>query len=469
MVEGQTSDHKLCIRYGNKPTAIHKKELTTTTFLSNGREIYKTQRWVSDLSNDKQLWAVELDIITQSEIEDLISKNRIYYFTRRLINGGQTAELLVIPFEFVLFIGMYLLVYIINYIKNKIKESYTKLGNSLIFFCIFLVAVIVAWFFTEIVFGSLFNIFFGKNLISFFTLFWLIQWFNKKFIHLDFGKKELFKFLMIAAFCLITEFLGGNIYNYLFFNLMDFKGGLIYEFGENANVLGWFKFWIYFALANFMSNPTSYIFKLRGIEKILKRQKADDTIASSSLASIQSRINPLFLYNALNSIASLARTEPQKTELMAHELAKFYGQCSDRKMEPLVTLREELEILKSYLKIEKIRFGDRLQVTFSVHPQVMDVHLPPFILQPLVENAIKYGYNIEADHIHININVAQKEGITQIRIYDDGLPFSDKLEAGYGINSIRKKLKWLVPDKHTMTFVNHPAKYVEIAIKNGSI
>jgi sensor histidine kinase YesM len=215
-----------------------------------------------------------------------------------------------------------------------------------------------------------------------------------------------------------------------------------------------------------MSNLTIYILELRKKEKMFKRQKSEGTLSSSSLASIQSRINPHFLYNALNSIASLARTEPQKTEDMALQLAKFYDQCSDIKSKPMITLAEEIEILKSYLKIEKIRFGDRLQVELPTDDDVKEYMIPSFTLQPIVENAIKYGYNTAENEIKIRIT-AETNGKTLIlRIYDGGPPFSDSLHSGYGLNSISKKLKALYPERHSISFINEPEKCVEIVLSS---
>jgi LytS/YehU family sensor histidine kinase len=232
-----------------------------------------------------------------------------------------------------------------------------------------------------------------------------------------------------------------------------------------SDILGWYKSWIYFAVANFMSNLTIYIIALRKKEKIFKIQKSEGTLASSTLASIQSRINPHFLYNALNSIASLARTEPKKTEEMALQLAKFYGQCSDIKYTHLISLAEELEILKSYLMIEKIRFGDRLQVILPDDDDVMDTMIPSFTLQPIVENAIKYGYSTDENVINIRITAEINDKSLILRIYDSGPPFSDNMHSGYGLNSIAKKLKVLYPDRHTISFVNEPKKCVEMVLE----
>ncbi|MBK6664816.1 MAG: histidine kinase [Saprospiraceae bacterium] len=200
-----------------------------------------------------------------------------------------------------------------------------------------------------------------------------------------------------------------------------------------------------------------------------KAEEYDKTIkdqisTSSSLASIQSRVNPHFLYNALNSIASLAHTEPQKTEEMALELARFYEKCTDKKADLLIPLRDELSILDSYLKIEKIRFGDRLQVSLPTDEDIMDYLVPSFILQPIVENAIKYGYHSHENFIKIRISASTESDILTIRIYDSGPPFSENLQSGYGLDSIHKKLKFLFPDRHSISFVNQPEKCVEIVL-----
>ena len=226
-----------------------------------------------------------------------------------------------------------------------------------------------------------------------------------------------------------------------------------------------FIYWSAFSLAYLMYSYLKYLdFKSTEYHK----QVTSNLISSASLATIQSRINPHFLYNALNSIASLARTEPRKTEDMALQLAKFYDQCSATKSKPMITLGEELEILKSYLMIEKIRFGDRLQVILPNNDDAMEVMMPSFTLQPIVENAIKYGYNTTENVIHIRITAEINDKSLTLRIYDSGPPFSENMHSGYGLSSIAKKLKVLYPDRHTFSFINEPEKCVEIVFGTES-
>ncbi|HMR90135.1 MAG TPA: histidine kinase [Saprospiraceae bacterium] len=460
-IEGFTSDHKLCVRYGNQPSLIPLEELEKIIFSSNGTQIHISQRWVSNIYNEPDAWKKDLSIISQGEIEQININNKVYCYSGHDHTGKMPDPIYLIPLNLLLLLGLTLLILVVLSLNDYISSK----RNIITYISIISASFLVAHFFSVSNFSTLFYVFLVKNLITFLLLYHLIKLVNNKTKMFDFGKKEFVKFLCISTFGFFSELFGGRLFNFIYFDFLEFGGGTMYEFGNFSNVLGWFKFWIYFAVANFMSNLTSYIIALRKQEKIFKLQKSEGTLASSSLASIQSRINPHFLYNALNSIASLARTEPRKTEEMALQLAKFYDQCSEIKSKPLVTISEELEILKSYLKIEKIRFGDRIQVALPTDDDVMKYMIPSFTLQPIVENAIKYGYNPQTNSIDIRISALVDNGKLTIRVYDGGPPFSNDMHSGYGLNSIAKKLKVLYPDGHVISFVNEPDKCVEIILK----
>ncbi|MBK7806521.1 MAG: histidine kinase [Saprospiraceae bacterium] len=461
---GHTQDHQLCIRYGTVPAAIDPSNLGRKRFTKEGVEIHISVDWVSDLFNNKNVWSKELSVISQAKILELNNSNKTYYYTRIMRIGDYPTNSIIISSRLITLSGMYLIIFLVIFTYEKLKEKYKRLTIALVLFLVFCAAFTMASLYSFGRWGTLtFNILMIKNLISFYGLWFLLRLTNGKLVHIDFGKKEFLKFLIIALFGFVVEFVGGHLSNYVFFNLSE--GTRYNRISMFSDILGWYKSWIYFALANFMSNLTIYIIALRKKEKIFKIQKSEGTLASSTLASIQSRINPHFLYNALNSISSLARTEPKKTEEMALQLAKFYGQCSDIKSKPMITLAEELEILKSYLMIEKIRFGDRLQVILPDDDDIMDKIIPSFTLQPVVENAIKYGYSTDENVIKIRITAETNDKSLILRIYDSGPPFSDNMHSGYGLNSISKKLKVLYPDQHTISFINEPEKCVEIVFE----
>ncbi len=458
-VIGHTVDHNLCFQFGKADKQIPQDVLTKLANSKGEEPLYLTQKWVSDIFNDSDAWEKTLTIVSQKNINEINENDKIYYYQRTMRVGEVPNFSITLPLNFIFYIlAGYIFIFIVMKINHWANNNF-KLKNFIIFISISCFSFLLASMFSIKSFDKVFYIFLLKNIVFFLIIFVLVQWVNKKFVAQTFEKKELIKFaliLMVAFFIELVSIVHNNIKYFGFENAFEFSNLL-----EDLNVM---YFWIYFAVANFMSNLTFYIISLRKEEKIFKLQKSEGTLALSTLASIQSRINPHFLYNALNSIASLSRTDPQKTEEMALQLAKFYDQCSDIKSKPMITLVEELEIIKSYLKIEKIRFGDRIQVILPEGDDVMECMIPSFTLQPIVENAIKYGYNTEENVITIRI-IAESNGKSLIlRIYDSGPPFSGDMHSGYGLSSIAKKLKVLYPDRHTISFINEPEKCVEIVL-----
>jgi sensor histidine kinase YesM len=462
LVLGHTQDHRLCIRYGNNPNLIDPENLGKRRYIKEGVEIHASEYWVSEIFDNKKAWSQDLSIISQSKIMEDIEKNKVYYYKRLMGIDYLPDNLIIVSVRVVTILGLYIIIFSVMSTHRYLKKLYQKIAMVFIFCVLICVSFLLASFFMRNTYSLVFQVALFKNLVSFLSLWFLMLWVNKQLSYTNFGKKELIKFVFIAIFGLIVEYFGDQIAMYIYFNFTE--GSQYKRYSMFANGMAFYPLWIYFAVANFMSNLTIYLLDLRKKEKLFKQQKSEGNISSSTLASIQSRINPHFLYNALNSIASLARTEPRKTEEMALQLAKFYDQCSSIKSKSLISLSEELNIVKSYLKIEKIRFGDRLHVWLPDDSEIPMVMIPSFLLQPIVENAIKYGYSSDDNVIHIRITAEINDTLTKLRIYDSGPPFSENMHSGYGINSISKKLKVLYPDRYTMSFVNEPEKCVEIII-----
>lgn len=218
------------------------------------------------------------------------------------------------------------------------------------------------------------------------------------------------------------------------------------------------------ATGNFLNNFRKHYYQLKDKEKTLGDAQKNELKSEAALAALQSRINPHFLYNALNSITSLAQEDAVKTEKMAMALSKFYKYSTNRKEEHWTSIAEELELLDTYLVIEKIRFGEQLAVNYKLDPSLKNLRIPRFLLQPLVENAIKYGYNERRKQTEVTIDINKQKEQLQISVKDKGIPFSDTMELGYGLRSVQKKLKLLYPDQHKIDFVNTPEKGVIITL-----
>lgn len=460
-VIGHTTDHNLCFQFGKDDKQIPKDVLTKLADSKEEEPLYLTQKWVSDVFNDSDGWEKTFTIVSQKTLNEINENSKIYYYQRIKRVGEEPNFSITLPLSFLFYIlAGYIFVFLIVKINYWANNKY-KLKNFIVFISICCFSFLVALVFSIRSFNIGFYVFLLKNIVFFLIIFALAQWVNRKFVVKTFEKKELVKFVLILIVAFFLELIISVHSNIKYLGIEN-----AFEFSNLLYDLNVMYYWIYFAVANFMSNLTIYILDLRKKEKLFKQQKSDGNISSSTLASIQSRINPHFLYNALNSIASLARTQPRKTEEMALQLAKFYDQCSNIKSKPMITLAEELEILKSYLKIEKIRFGDRLQVSLPTEIEIMDKLVPSFTLQPIVENAIKYGYNTNENEIKIRITSETNGKSLILRIYDGGPPFSDNLHSGYGLNSISKKLKVLYPERHSISFINEPEKCVEMVLSS---
>lgn len=148
-------------------------------------------------------------------------------------------------------------------------------------------------------------------------------------------------------------------------------------------------------------------------------------IKDSYLNLMQEQINPHFLYNALSVISSMAmRSRDRRTVESIQYLASFY-RISLNKGKQILTVRDELDLLKNYMKIQLIRFGDRVDITYECEERAMAYHTIKLILQPLVENAIHHGMK-EDGILHIAVRVYQKERFLMMEVADDGMGMSEE-------------------------------------------
>jgi two-component system sensor histidine kinase LytS len=153
------------------------------------------------------------------------------------------------------------------------------------------------------------------------------------------------------------------------------------------------------------------------------------------LKALQAQINPHFLFNTINTIASLIRTDPPRARELLREFARFYRRTLEEN-EELVPLDRELEYARSYLVFEHARFGDRIQVVEDIDPAAMSVLVPAFIVQPLVENCVQHGLRPDGP-LNISIGARVERGSLVLSVADDGVGMPESvlpriLEAGYG-------------------------------------
>ena len=191
----------------------------------------------------------------------------------------------------------------------------------------------------------------------------------------------------------------------------------------------------------------------------------NDLKTKAELQALEAKINPHFLYNSLNSIASLVHENPDKAEHMVMNLSKFYRYSTGRNNEYFDTLNNELEIVKTYLEVEKVRFDERLnyQVIFQ-DEKLGNCQIPRFLIQPIVENAIKHGISKLASNGVVKICISEENNNLIIKIHDNGVPFPNDIFSGYGLKSIQDKLRLLSGEKATMSILNEPEKAVILSL-----
>ncbi|QKJ28336.1 histidine kinase [Mucilaginibacter mali] len=202
-------------------------------------------------------------------------------------------------------------------------------------------------------------------------------------------------------------------------------------------------------------------------ERDLEISRLNELKSKAELDALQAKINPHFLYNTLNSIAELSVSQGLKARQMTIALADLFRYSLNKQDEAQITIAEEVEMAENYLLIEKIRFEDRLQVAISVADEVKHLRIPKFILQPLVENAVKHGLKDPDKTGFINISIMGNPKIINIVVHDNGCPFPEDLQASYGLRSVMDKLNAFYPRRHDITFENMPLKQVSITINLG--
>src|SRR5579872_4670574 len=199
-------------------------------------------------------------------------------------------------------------------------------------------------------------------------------------------------------------------------------------------------------------------------ERELELSRLNEQKTKAELEALQAKVNPHFLYNTLNSIAELSLHQGIKARQMTIALAELFRYSLNKKNEVLISVRDEVAMVENYLMIEKIRFEDKLEVSIQVDEAANHLQLPKFILQPLVENAVKHGLRETDKKGIIRVVIKSDAGRLDIRIYDNGTPFPEDIRTGYGLKSVMDKLNLFYPGGHTIYFENQPLKQVTISM-----
>jgi two-component system sensor histidine kinase AlgZ len=168
--------------------------------------------------------------------------------------------------------------------------------------------------------------------------------------------------------------------------------------------------------------------------------RARGDAAEAKIAALQARMNPHFLFNALNTVAALVRTDPAAAEQCVGDLSEVLRRTLDRSAGTMGTVGEEVDYVRAYLEVEQQRWGDRLAVRWDVAPGIEDLPLPPLVLQPLVENALRHGLGGRTDGGLLVIRLYPDGPRIRIVVEDDGEGFPPRYDEGTGLGNLRQRL-----------------------------
>ncbi len=175
--------------------------------------------------------------------------------------------------------------------------------------------------------------------------------------------------------------------------------------------------------------------------------RLNEELSRAQLAALRRQMDPHFMFNTLNSIAGLVRDQRSNAAVgMIVGLSEFLRRASEDSHRAQVTLAEEVEYLQRYIDIQKVRFGDRLRVSLDIPDDLLDASVPSFLLQPLVENAIKHGISKRVAGGEVRVVGARCGGVLRLTVYNDGPWVQDDREAapgGVGLGNLRTRLQIL--------------------------
>ena len=206
-----------------------------------------------------------------------------------------------------------------------------------------------------------------------------------------------------------------------------------------------------------------------------KLEEQGRLLLEARLDALQRQINPHFLFNTLNSIASLVRSKPELAREMIVKLGNILRALL-RDREAFVPLGEELAFTDDYLDIEVVRFGEKLRVVKEIAEETLDIHVPSMLLQPLIENSIKHGLEPRISGGTVTVRSSILEGRLLLEIEDDGVgvepggttrsPVSglEREGSGIGMRNVRERMQVLYGDEAQVEMVSRPGRGTKVRL-----
>jgi two-component system sensor histidine kinase LytS len=248
---------------------------------------------------------------------------------------------------------------------------------------------------------------------------------------------------------------------------------------KREQTIGTLKF--YFSSEKDINNVVIQLIK--GLSSLMSHQleisdaeKASMLANEAEIKALQAQISPHFLFNSLNIIVSLIRTDPKQARKLLISLSHFFRQNLTATTVKWTTLQEELKHVQAYLSVEEARFIDRLTVHYNVDETALSYLIPPLSLQPIVENAVKHGIKDQKDDCHVTIHIQEEPAAISISILDNGVGMSQERISslgeemvssskgtGFGLYNINKRLMMMFGSESRLHFESKPNEGTKVS------
>lgn len=206
--------------------------------------------------------------------------------------------------------------------------------------------------------------------------------------------------------------------------------------------------------------------RLRGaeaalLETRLAEERSRALAAEARMRSLESRLQPHFLFNTLNAISALIASDPARAEQLVGRLSKLLRASLDATARPLIPLEDELALVADYVAIEQARFGGRLQASLDVPADLRRTPVPPMAVQSLVQNAVKHGLVPQRGDGDVGVRAARRDGFVAIEVSDSGPGFElASIPAGHGIDALVQRLDALYGERASLAVARRDGRFV---------
>jgi two-component system LytT family sensor kinase len=258
----------------------------------------------------------------------------------------------------------------------------------------------------------------------------------------------------------------GKYVKWVFFFLSSCLLGSILQFGIRDGMLD-IRYTSFAKIAIGIITVSFLIFLFKQIFEYYmnySRWENKATQLDSEVKLLRAQVNPHFLFNSLNSIYSLSLDKDERTPEITMKLSQIMRYMVDRAAEDRIQLNEEISYLRDYLDLEKLRLGNKAEISFEINGQTDYKMVEPLLFIPFVENAMKHGVDTMKSGGFIRVNIDCEPNLIQFKCQNNFNPSIKKLSTGTGINNVRKRLEKLYPGKFDL-FISKEDETFKVYLK----